>query len=153
MKVSRVETLLIAPRFALCRVETDDGLVGWGEPVLEGRAEVVLAAVEAAAELLIGQDPTQVVRHWQTLTKGSYYRNGPILASAVSGLDQALWDIFGKAVGLPVHALLGGAQRDRTRVYAWLHGADTAALVDHARLRLEQGYDAVKLAPARALAP
>src|SRR5947208_16181489 len=108
MLVSRIETFLVAPRWLFCRVETDDGHVGWGEPVVEGRAETVRAAVHELAGYLIGRDPLRIEDHWQVLTRGGFYRGGAVLASAVAGLDQALWDIAGKARGLPVHELLGG---------------------------------------------
>ncbi|HEY9412448.1 MAG TPA: D-galactonate dehydratase, partial [Jiangellaceae bacterium] len=122
MKITRIETFMVPPRWLFCRVETDDGVVGWGEPVVEGRAEVVRAAVEVLAEYLVGQDPLRIEHHWQTLTKGGFYRGGPVLSSAVAGLDQALWDIAGRTYGVPVHALLGGAVRERVRVYAWVGG-------------------------------
>src|SRR5699024_9176050 len=84
----RIETFLVPPRWLMCRVETDDGIVGWGEPVVEGRAETVRAAVEELSELLLGQDPTPIEYHWQRLTKAAFYRGGPVLSSAVAGLDR-----------------------------------------------------------------
>src|SRR4051794_36190543 len=107
MKITRVETFLAPPRWLFCRIETDEGHVGWGEPVVEGRAHSVQAAVSELAELLIGADPLRIEDHWQVMTKGGFYRGGPVFASAVAGLDQALWDIAGKARGVPVHELLG----------------------------------------------
>ena len=92
MKIVRVETFLVPTRWLFCRIETDEGVVGWGEPVVEGRAEVVRAAVEVFAEYLVGQDPLWIEDHWQVLTKGGFYRGGPVLSSAVAGIDQALWD-------------------------------------------------------------
>ncbi|WP_327291859.1 galactonate dehydratase [Streptomyces sp. NBC_01198] len=145
MKISRVETFLVAPRWLFCRVETDEGLVGWGEPVVEGRAEVVRAAVDVLAEQLIGQDPLRIQDHWQVLTKGGFYRGGPVLSSAVAGLDQALWDIAGKAYGAPVHALLGGAVRDTVRVYAWVGGDEPARLTDEINAQIDAGFSAVKM--------
>ncbi|MFC7892218.1 enolase C-terminal domain-like protein [Streptomyces sp. NPDC057381] len=108
MKITRVETFAVPPRWLLCRVETDEGVVGWGEPVVEGRAATVRTAVHELAEPLIGQDPSRIEDHWQVMTKSSFYRGGPVLSSAVAGLDQALWDIAGKRFGVPVHVLLGG---------------------------------------------
>ncbi|CAG6390592.1 galactonate dehydratase [Streptomyces cocklensis] len=145
MKIVRVETFLVAPRWLFCRVETDEGLVGWGEPVVEGRAEVVRAAVDVLAEQLIGQDPLRIQDHWQVLTKGGFYRGGPVLSSAVAGLDHALWDIAGKAYGAPVHALLGGAVRDTVRVYAWVGGDEPARLADEISAQIEAGFTAVKM--------
>lgn len=145
MKIDKVETFLVPPRWLFCRVSTDQGLAGWGEPVVEGRAEVVRAAVEVLSEYLLGEDPLRVEHHWQVLTKGGFYRGGPVLASAVAGLDQALWDIAGQAYGAPVHALLGGPVRDRVRVYAWVGGDEPAALADAVAAHVEAGMTAVKM--------
>jgi galactonate dehydratase len=105
----------------------------------------VAAAVEEFAGYLIGRDPGPIEDHWQVLTRGGFYRGGAILASAVAGIDQALWDIKGKALGLPVHELLGGPVRDRQRVYGWIRGDDPAELADQARRRVEQGFTAMKM--------
>ncbi|RMI41947.1 galactonate dehydratase [Streptomyces triticirhizae] len=145
MKITRIETFLIPPRWLFCRVETDQGLVGWGEPVVEGRAEVVRAAVDVLAEYLVGQDPLRIEDHWQVLTKGGFYRGGPVLSSAVAGIDQALWDIAGKQYGAPVHALLGGPVRDRARVYAWVGGDDPHELADQIAAQVDAGFTAVKM--------
>ena len=130
MKISRIETFLVPPRWLFVRVETDSGIVGWGEPVVEGRSETVRTAVEQLSELLIGEDPLRIEDHWQVMTKGSFYRGGPILSSAVAGLDQALWDIAGKSLGVPVHQLLGGHVRDRIRMYGWVGGDEPAEVAD-----------------------
>lgn len=145
MRITRVETFMVPPRWLFCRVETDEGLVGWGEPVVEGRAEVVRAAVAVLAEHLVGQDPLRIQDHWQVLTKGGFYRGGPVLSSAVAGLDQALWDIAGKAYGAPVHALLGGPVRDRVRVYAWVGGDEPAQIGEQVAAQVEAGFTAVKM--------
>ncbi|MEV4376902.1 galactonate dehydratase [Streptosporangium sp. NPDC049644] len=145
MKIERIETFLVPPRWLFCRVETDDGVVGWGEPVVEGRAEVVRAAVEVLGEHLLGQDPLRIEDHWQVLTKGGFYRGGPVLSSAVAGLDQALWDIAGKHYGAPVHALLGGPVRDRVRAYAWVGGDDPGELREAIEKQVEAGFTAIKM--------
>ncbi|MDR8412295.1 galactonate dehydratase [Nonomuraea sp. 3-1Str] len=145
MKIARIETFLVPPRWLFCRVETDDGVVGWGEPVVEGRAEVVRAAVDVLAEYLVGQDALRIEDHWQVLTKGGFYRGGPVLSSAVAGLDQALWDIAGKHYGAPVHELLGGPVRDRVRVYAWVGGDDPGELREEIDKQVEAGFTAVKM--------
>lgn len=145
MIITRVETFLVPPRWLFVRVDTDEGIVGWGEPVVEGRAETVRTAVDQLSELLIGTDPLRIEDHWQLMTKGSFYRGGPILSSAVSGLDQALWDIAGKALGVPVHQLLGGHVRDRIRVYGWVGGDDPSEVRDAIAERLESGLTAVKM--------
>jgi galactonate dehydratase len=134
-------------------VETDEGVAGWGEPVVEGRAEVVRAAVDVLAEYLLGQDPLRIQDHWQVLTKGGFYRGGPVLSSAVAGLDQALWDIAGKTYGAPVHALLGGPVRDRVRVYAWVGGDEPAELSEQITAQVEAGFTAVKMNGAGRVGP
>ncbi|MGW0509296.1 galactonate dehydratase [Streptomyces olivaceoviridis] len=153
MKIARIETFLVPPRWLFCRIETDDGAVGWGEPVVEGRAEVVRAAVDVLAEQLLGKDPLRIQDHWQVLTKGGFYRGGPVLSSAVAGLDQALWDIAGKTYGAPVHALLGGPVRERVRVYAWVGGDEPAELTDQIAAQVEAGFTAVKMNAAGATSP
>ena len=145
MKITKLETFLVAPRWLFLRIETDDGIVGWGEPVIEGHAHTVAAAVEELSEYLVGLDPSRIEDHWQVMTKGGFYRGGPILSSAVAGIDQALWDIKGKALGVPVHDLLGGAVRDRVRVYSWIAGDEPDHVAEHAAERVEAGFTAVKM--------
>lgn len=153
MKIVRVETFLVPPRWLFCRIETDEGVVGWGEPVVEGRAEVVRAAVDVLAEYLIGQDPLRIQDHWQVLTKGGFYRGGPVLSSAVAGLDLALWDIAGKTYDAPVYGLLGGPVRDAVRVYAWVGGDEPARLADDIGAQVEAGFTAVKMNAAGRTSP
>ena len=143
--ISRVETFLVAPRWLFVRVETDGGLVGWGEATCEGRSETVRTAVEQLSELLVGRDALRIEDHWQVMTKGSFYRGGPILSSAVSGIDQALWDLAGKRLGVPVHQLLGGPVRDRVRVYGWVGGDEPDEVADHVAEQVEAGLTAVKM--------
>jgi galactonate dehydratase len=145
MKITKVETFLVRPRWLFCRLETDEGLVGWGEPVVEGKAEIVRAAVDQLAEYLVGEDPLRIEDHWQVLTKGGFYRGGPVLSSAVAGIDQALWDIAGKARDAPVHELLGGPVRDRVRVYSWVGGDEPHEVEDAVRAQVEAGFTAVKM--------
>ncbi|MFG3339388.1 galactonate dehydratase [Glycomyces sp. NPDC048151] len=144
MNIARIETFFVRPRWLFVRVETDDGLVGWGEPIVEGRAEAVAATVEALADRLIGADATRIEDHWQVMTKGGFYRGGPVLSSAVAGIDQALWDLKGKALGVPVYELLGGAVRDTARVYTWIGGDSAQALAEDALRAKANGFDAVK---------
>ncbi|MFE4053212.1 galactonate dehydratase [Streptomyces sp. YIM B13518] len=145
MIITRVETFAVPPRWLMCRVETDQGIVGWGEPVVEGRAATVRTAVHELAELLVGRDPMRIEDHWQVMTKGSFYRGGPVLSSAVAGLDQALWDIAGKALGVPAHVLLGGPVRDRVRAYSWVGGDEPADVADAVAAQVEAGFSAVKM--------
>lgn len=127
------------------KIETDDGVVGWGEASLEGNSAAVRTVVAQFAEHLVGADPGRIEDHWQVLTKSGFYRGGAVLASAVSGVDQALWDIKGKALGVPVHELLGGAVRDRIRVYGWVGGDDPSGIAEAIRAQLEVGLTAVKM--------
>lgn len=152
MKVERLETFLVAPRWLFLRMETDDGVVGWGEPVVEGRAETVQAAVHELADLIVGADPLRIEDHWQVLSKGGFYRDGPILSSALAGIDQALWDIAGTVRGAPVHELLGGPVRDRVRVYSWIGGDDPAQVAEQAAAQMEAGFTAVKMNASGAMA-
>src|SRR5665647_3990059 len=124
MIIESIETFLVPPRWLFVRIGTDSGLVGWGEASLEGNAEAVRAAVHAFEGLLLGQDAARIEFHWQRMTKSGFYRGGPVFGSAVAGLDQALWDVKGKELGVPVYELLGGSVRDRVRVYGWIGGGD-----------------------------
>src|SRR5512135_3239653 len=118
IRITRLETFLVKPRWLFLKVHTDAGIVGLGEPLLEGRARTVATAIEEVAPYLVGKDPRAVTHHWQAIYRHAFYRGGPVLTSALSGIDQALWDIKGKALGVPVHELLGGPTRSRVRVYA-----------------------------------
>jgi galactonate dehydratase len=153
VKITRIETFLVPPRWLFCRIETDDGIVGWGEPVVEGRAEVVRAAVDVLSEYLLGQDPLRIQDHWQVLTRAGFYRGGPVLSSAVAGIDQALWDIAGKAYDAPVYALLGGPVRDLVRVYAWVGGDEPAQLADEIAAQVDAGFTAVKMNASGRMSP
>ncbi|MEO6826182.1 MAG: galactonate dehydratase [Microbacteriaceae bacterium] len=145
MKITRLETFLVPPRWLFLRIETDEGVVGWGEPVAEGNADIVRAAVQQLSEILIGADPLRIEDHWQIMTKAGFYRGGVILASAIAGVDQALWDIAGKALDVPVHQLLGGHVRDRIRAYSWVGGDEPAEIADAIAKQLEIGMTAVKM--------
>ncbi len=145
MKIVGIETFLVGPRWLFCKISTDEGISGWGEPVAEGHAEVVRAMVEELAELLIGADPLRIEDHWQVLTKSGFYRGGPIHASAVAGVDQALWDIAGKARHAPVHELLGGPVRETMRMYTWVGGDEPSEIMDAVAQQVAAGLTAVKM--------
>lgn len=145
MLIERVETFLVAPRWLFVRIETDDGIVGWGEGSLEGNSGIVRTAIEQFAEYLLGRDASTIEDHWQVLTKGGFYRGGAVLSSAVAGIDQALWDIAGKALGVPVHRLLGGAVRQRIRAYGWVGGDEPNEVRDHIAAQIDVGLTAVKM--------
>lgn len=127
------------------KIETDEGLVGWGEPVVEGRARTVEAAVDEIGAQLIGQDPARINDHWQTMYRGGFYRGGAVFMSAIAGIDQALWDIKGKALGVPVYQLLGGLVRDRMKTYCWVGGDRPADIIAQIRQRMELGFDTFKM--------
>lgn len=145
MKITRVETFIVPPRWLLVRIETDNGFVGWGEPGLEGFSDLSRAAVEHMAEYLVGKDPLQIERHWQVMSKTGMYRGGPVLGTAVAGIDQALWDIAGKVAGLPVYQMIGGPARDRVRMYGWVGGDEPDELAEAISAQLEKGFTAVKM--------
>lgn len=153
MQIVRVETFQVAPRWLFCRIETDTGLVGWGEPVVEGRAATVRTAVHELEHLLLGRDPLRIEDLWQTMTRGTFYRGGPVLSSAVAGIDQALWDIAGKHHGVPVHHLLGGPVRDRLRMYGWVGGDSPAELTEVVQAQVDAGLTAIKMNVAGRLDP
>ena len=135
MKIRRLTTYHAAPRWLFLKIETDEGITGWGEPVVEGRARTVEAAVHELGDYLVGQDPARINDLWQTLYRGGFYRGGPVLTSALSGIDQALWDIKAKALGVPVYELLGGRVRDKMEVYSWI---DSNTPEEAARCALEK---------------
>jgi len=145
MKITRLTTYRLPPRWMFLKVETDEGIIGWGEPVVEGRARSVEAAVHELSDLLIGKDPARINDLWQTLYRGGFYRGGPILMSAIAGIDQALWDIKGKALGVPVYQLLGGLVRDRIKAYSWVGGDRPAEVIDGIRSLQAAGFDTFKL--------
>ncbi|MGH3734279.1 MAG: galactonate dehydratase [Micromonosporaceae bacterium] len=153
MKITGYELFRVAPRWLFLRIDTDEGISGWGEPIVEGRAETVAAAVTELFEQVDGADPLRIEHHWQVLAKSGFYRGGPVLMSALAGIDQALWDIAGKARGVPVHELLGGPVRDKARIYGWLRGDSDAELVDSAHAQVSTGLTAVKMNPWVRLAP
>jgi len=144
MRITGLETFLVKPRWLFLKVHTDEGLVGLGEPILEGRALTVAQAVKELEPYLVGKDPTRVVHHWQAMYKHAFYRGGPILTSALSGVEQALWDLSGKAVGWPVYKLLGGPLRDRIRVYAHCRGQTEQEAAANAAQQVALGFSALK---------
>ena len=145
MKITKITTYIVPPRWLFLKIETDEGIFGWGEPVIEGRAHTVAAAVDELSDYLIGQDPLQIEKHWQAMYRGAFYRGGPILMSAIAGVDQALWDIKGKYHDAPIHQLLGGQVRDRIRVYAWVGGDRPDAIVASAKAAIAGGFKATKM--------
>lgn len=153
MKIVHIDQFFPHPRMRLVKITTDNGLVGWGETTLEGKPKSTIAAVEELADYLISKDPLRIEHHWQHIYRSAFFRGGNVLMSALSGIDQALWDIAGKYHGVPVYQLLGGAVRDRIRVYAhWSIRDLTDEGKAKAKERLEWlqkqgGYKAFKAGP------
>ncbi len=145
MKIRSIELFKVPPRWLFLKMTTESGLVGWGEPVVEGRADTVAACVREMSEALIGKSAEEIEDTFQMLYRTGFYRGGPVLTSALSGVEQAMWDIKGKAHGMSVYQMLGGKCRDRIQVYRWIggdHPRDTAVAAKEA---LSQGYHAVKM--------
>lgn len=145
MKITRLTTYRLPPRWMFLKIETDEGVCGWGEPVIEGRARSVEAAVQELGDYLIGQDPARINDLWQVMYRGGFYRGGPILMSAIAGIDQALWDIKGKTLGVPVWQLLGGQVRDRMKAYSWVGGDRPAEVIAGIETLRAIGIDTFKL--------
>ena len=145
MKINQVNVFFVRPRWGFVEIVTDSGLTGWGEAVLEGHCRAVLSCVEEYRDYLVGKDPARIEDIWSTIYRAGFYRGGGVMMSALSGIDQALWDIKGKSLGVPVYELLGGACRDRMKVYSWIGGdrpSDTGAA---AKAKMDEGFSAVKM--------
>jgi len=154
MKITGLDLYHVRPRWLFLKVSTDAGICGWGEPALEGRSQTVEAAVREIGRTLIGEDPARIEHLWQRYYRGSFYRGGPVLTSALSGIEQALWDIRGKALGVPVHELLGGRVREKIRVYGWMDVAGTGDYVAQAaRIAETSSFTAYKFVPVPAAEP
>src|SRR6266513_4321906 len=141
LKITKLETFLVKPRWLFLKIHTNAGIVGLGEPITEGRALTCAEAVKEIEPYLVGKDPRPVGKHWQAIYRHAFYRGGSILTSALSGIDQALWDIKGKALGVPVYELLGGPTRMRVRAYAH------AGTVEKIKQRKQEGFTAFKTGP------
>jgi galactonate dehydratase len=144
VRITALRTYLVPPRWLFLKIETDEGISGWGEPVLEGHAETLAAKIAELADVLVGADPSPIGDHWQAIYRNGCYRGGPVLMSALAGIDTALWDIKGRVLGQPVHALLGGPVRDRVRSYCWIGGDRPRELIAGAETLIARGFDACK---------
>lgn len=145
MKIVKVEGYTVPPRWYFVKIITDEGICGWGEPVIEGKAYTVAAAVNELSDCLIGTDPMRIEDHFQKMYRGGFYRGGPVLMSAIAGLEQALWDIKGKYYQAPAYDLMGGACRDRIRVYSWIGGDRPDDVAHEALERKKAGFTAIKM--------
>jgi galactonate dehydratase len=145
MKIKSFELFQVPPRWLFLKIETDEGITGWGEPVIEGKAATVKEAVKELMEGLIGKDPKNIEDHWNVMYRSGFYRGGPILMSAIAGIDQALWDIKGKFYNAPIHQLLGGKARESIRVYSWIGGNRPKEVASAAKEMTSQGFTALKM--------
>ena len=137
MVITDVIVYEVRPRWIFIRVNTDVGISGWGEMLSLTRPETVVAGARELGARIIGRNPFEIERLWQEMYK-SFFRGGPIYGTIVSGLEIALWDIKGKALGVPVYELLGGKARDRIQVYSWIGGDRPSAVVQAAKERYER---------------
>ncbi|MBZ0296347.1 MAG: D-galactonate dehydratase family protein [Anaerolineae bacterium] len=147
MKITNVKVLVTCPgrNYVLVKIETDEGLYGWGDATLNGRELSVASALENhIAPLLIGRDPDRIEDTWQMLFRGTYWRGGPVLMTALAGVDLALWDIKGKRAGLPVYSLLGGKTREGALAYSHCSGESFEEVEDCIRERMEQGFKVLR---------
>ena len=142
LRITKLETVMVKPRWLFLKMHTDEGVVGLGEPITEGRAKTCAGAVAEVEPYLVGKDPRAVMHHWQAIYRHAFYRGGPILTSVLSGIEQAMWDIKGKVLGVPVYELLGGPTRDRVRVYA--HVGNNVEML---KRRKAEGFTAFKTGP------
>jgi galactonate dehydratase len=151
MKITKIETFLVRPdsrNYVFVRVQTDEGIYGVGEAYSVGPDDAVVAVIKDFEEWLIGRDPREIEFLWQLMYNASRFPGGVITNAAISGIEHALWDIKGKALGVPVYELLGGKCREHIRVYVHAHGDTPEALAENAAARLERyGCTAVKVGP------
>lgn len=145
MKITKIRLYKVAPRWQFLAIDTDEGVTGWGEPVLEGRADSVAATVKELSPYIIGQDPRKINDLWNILYRGGFYRGGGIHMSAISGIDQALWDIKGKWLNQPITELLGGTCRDKMKLYSWVGGDEGHNIIEQMESALSNGFDTFKL--------
>lgn len=145
MKLVEMKLYKVPPRWLFLKLVTDTGIEGWGEPIVEGRADTVATAVEEFWLYLKGKDPMRIEDLWQYMYRSGFYRGGPETMSAIAGIDQALWDIKGKYYNAPVYDLLGGACRDKIRVYRWIGGDRPDDVAITAKEAVSQGYNAIKM--------
>ncbi|MCZ3621720.1 galactonate dehydratase [Lactobacillus mulieris] len=144
MKISNITVYKVKPRWIFIKIDTDEGISGWGEMVSGTKTETVVAGAKEMGNRILGKNPFDIERIWQRLHR-SFFRGGPINGTIISGIEMALWDIKGKALNVPVYELLGGAARDRIKVYSWIGGDRPSDVVEMAQQRWDKGFRAVKM--------
>jgi galactonate dehydratase len=145
MKIVEINTYFVRPRWGFVEILTDEGITGWGEAVLEGHSSTVLACVQEMKCYLIGKDPQRIEDFWNILYRGGFYRGGGVMTSAMSGIDQALWDIKGKFYNAPIYQLMGGKCRDKIKVYSWIGGDRPDEVGLAAKAKQNEGFSAIKM--------
>ncbi len=145
LKIEKIELFKVPPRWLFLKITTASGIFGWGEPVVEGKADTVAACIKELEKFIIGRNANEIEDIWQILYRGGFYRGGPILMSAISGIDQALWDIKGKYLNVPVYELLGGAVRHKMKMYCWIGGDNPGVILEQAHAKVNAGFKAVKM--------
>ena len=145
MKITNLQVFHVKPRWSFLKISTDEGITGWGEPMVEGRARTVETAIIEQASFLIGKDPLRIEYLWQSMYRNTFYRGGIILTSAISGIEQALWDIKGKYYNMPIYEMLGGKYREKVRMYGHCWGATTEKIIGRALERKKNGFTAFKV--------
>lgn len=151
MLITDIRAYHVPPRWILIRVETDSGPCGWGEAIVPKRRAAVQGAIEDLRGNLVGAPAHRIEEIWHRMRRGAFFRDGPVLATAAAAVDQALWDIKARHLGTCVTDLLGGPVRERVRTYAWIGGDRPHDVVEDARIRVAQGYTAVKMNATAAL--
>lgn len=147
MKIVHADVIVTSPgrNYVTLKITTDDGLIGWGDATLNGRELAVASYLrDHLCPQLIGRDAHQIEDIWQYFYKGAYWRRGPVTMTAIAAIDIALWDLKGKAAGLPVYQLLGGAARDGVMVYGHASGGSLEEMLEDFEAYLERGYRAVR---------
>jgi galactonate dehydratase len=147
MKITDLKMFYVPHRFLFLKIETDEGISGWGEPIVEGRAGTLEASVNEWKSYLLGKDPLKIEEIWQTMYRCAFYRGGAIMMSTIAGVNQALWDIKGKFFNVPVYELLGGAVKDRVKVYRSIQGETPQELAADAKKAMKEGYSILKTCP------
>lgn len=144
MKIEKIKVYKIKPRWIFIKITTDTGIDGWGEMISGTKTETVVAGAYEMGNRIIGRNPFEIERIFQELHR-SFFRGGPINGTIVSGIEMALWDIKGKALNVPVYELLGGAARDKLKVYSWIGGDRPSDVLEQAKDRWNKGITAVKM--------
>ncbi len=145
MKITSYKCFIVPPRWVFLKIKTDEGIIGWGEPSLEGQAKTVTAATKDYMDTLIGKNPLDIERHWQDIYRGGFYRGGAVMSTALAAIDQALWDIKGKYHNASISDLIGGRVRDKIRLYSWIGGDRPEDAAVAAKQKLQQGFTAIKM--------